>query len=105
MSLKDALARNVAALTEVTVTDRTGAENVAAVLAAYERALERVAKVLVSMNRLNIQARRVQVEAVQAEILAEALRRAVYSAAAQLTYDQATTVLSLAAVEFAALMP
>jgi hypothetical protein len=104
IALKDALANQVAALTVVTVTDRTGAENVAAVLAAYERGLERVAKVLVSMNRLDIAARKVNVEEKQAEILAQALRRAVFSDRARLDFDTAMTILAIASDEFTALM-
>jgi hypothetical protein len=104
VALKDALADQVAKLTDITVTDRTGAENVAAVLAAYERGLERVAKVLVSMNRLDIAARKVNVEAVQAGLLAEALRRAVFSDRARLDFDTATIILAIASDEFEALM-
>jgi hypothetical protein len=103
IALKDALADQVAHLTDVTVTDRTGAENVAAVLAAYERGLERVAKVLVSMNRLDIAARRVDVEAEKVRIVVEAIRRALWSDHAGLDYDDSLRIMEAIDIEFSTL--
>jgi hypothetical protein len=103
VALKDALANQVAALTEVTVTDRTGAENVAAVLVAYERGLERVAKVLVSMNRLDIQSRRVDIERARLELFADAVKRAVWSDVAGLEYDQGLRVIDAVVIELGTL--
>lgn len=100
VALKDALADQVAKLTDITVTDRTGAQNIAATLGAYERLLSQVAKTLTAINRLGIQNRRVNIEAVQAGLLAEALQRAVFSPRAKLPYDQAQLILRLASDEF-----
>ncbi len=104
IALKDAMADQVSRLEDMTTTDRMGAENVSAVLAAYERGLERVAHTLTAINRLDIMARRVNVEQVQAELLVEALKRAVHDPVARLTYDQAQAVLAAADAEFRALM-
>jgi hypothetical protein len=99
--LKDVLSDQVAQLTEVslTVRDRTGAENVAAVLGAYERALERVGKILVSMVRLDIANRRVDIEQEKLTLIADAVRRAVWSDTAALEYDQGMRVLDAIAEE------
>lgn len=105
VALKDALAHQVAKLTDITVTDRTGAQNIAATLGAYERLLAQVAKTLTAINRLGLMERRINVEAVQAKILAEALQRAVFNPMAQLPYDQAQLILRLASDEFKLLLP
>jgi len=104
VAYKDILAMRVAELTHLATVDRTGQESISAVLSAYASALKEASSVLVQVNRLNISARRVSIEAAQAGLLAEALRRAVYCIEAQLTYDQAQAVLGVASREFAALM-
>jgi len=104
VAFKDILAERVAVLTELSSVDRTGQETISAVLAAYAGALKEASAVLVQLNRLDIAARRVQVEAVQAGLLAEALKRAIWTPAADLTWDQGQAVLAAASDEFAALV-
>jgi hypothetical protein len=103
IALKDALADQVARLQDVTVTDRTGVESVSAVLAAYERGLDRLARTLVAINRLGIMERHVSIEEAKLQMMADAVRRAVYSHTANLDYDTGQRVLEAIVVELQAL--
>jgi hypothetical protein len=94
VAIVGALRARVAELDTLTVTDRTGAENVAAVLGAYERALDRAGRLLVSINRLNLDERQRTVRSEQVAILAGILRRAVYDPRTGLDYEAGQEVLA-----------
>jgi hypothetical protein len=98
-ALSSALRDRVARLSEISITDRTGAQDVAAELQAYERSLDRLARTLVAVNKLGLDERLVTVQERQWALLAEAVRDGVFSPAAGLTYDQAQQVLSAIAAE------
>lgn len=73
VALKDVLRAKVNELEAITSYDRAGREDVRAVLGAYERSLDRCARVLVEIGRLTITTRMVQVEEAQAELLGSVL--------------------------------
>jgi NAD(P)H-nitrite reductase large subunit len=99
----NALRERVSELHDLTVTDRTGAENVAAVLGAYERALDRAGRLLVSVNRLGLDERRVRIEEARFRPIADAVIRAIASPEADLDFDQIERVRSAIATELATL--
>jgi hypothetical protein len=104
VGVKDFLADQVAQLGDLTSIDRAGTENVRAIMSAFERALDRAASVLVSVNKLGLEERRIQIEADKVLIVAEALKRAVWSDTADLDFDQGQAVLRAFAVEHDALV-
>ena len=61
VALKDELGRRAAELESLAVKDRHGAEQVAAVLTGYMHALDSVSDVLVKINRLGLENRRVMI--------------------------------------------
>ena len=77
IALKDELARRASELDSLAVTDRNGAQQVAAVLQAYLQSLAQASDTLVKINRLNLEARRVFVQEAQVAACISALRRAV----------------------------
>ena len=91
-------------MSDITVTDRTGAENVAAVLGAYERSLDRLAHTLVAVNRLGLSERKMHLDHADAVRVAEAVRRAVYSNDVDITFEQGQDILGAIAREFTALL-
>ena len=73
VALKDVLREKVNELEAITSYDRAGREEVRAVLGAYERSLDRCARVLVEIGKLTLTARMFQVEEAQAELLGSIL--------------------------------
>ena len=100
--LSSALRDRVAHLSEITTTDRTGAQDTVAELQAYERSLDRLARTLVSINRLGLMERRVRVEEAQAALLIAATRRAVWERLG-MDFDDGQRVLEAIAAECGAL--
>lgn len=100
VGVKDYLAEQVAQLTELATIDRQGSENVRAVLSAFERSLDRCANVLVRINRLGLEAKRVQIERDKINMVSEALKRAVYAGCDD---DAGRVVLDAWATEYEAL--
>jgi hypothetical protein len=98
-ALSSALRERVAERTNITTTDRTGSQDVIAELAAYERSLDRLARTLVAINRLGLQERHLDIEQAKLQLMAAAVRRAVYSEQAHLDYDTGQRVLTAIATE------
>lgn len=98
-SLSTALRNRVANLSDITNTDRTGAQDTVAELQAYERSLDRLARTLVAINRLGLEERRIAIQQRKADLLRECVTRAVFSAQADLSYEQGHRVLQALATE------
>lgn len=99
-ALSKALRGRVADLNNLSTTDRTGAMDLLPEIQAYERSLDRLARTLVSVNRLGLDARKIDIEQARLQLVATAVRNAVYSPLANLTWDQADRVLTAIVVEF-----
>jgi hypothetical protein len=78
-ALKDVLRTRVAELSdpEWVTTSKAAVEDVRAVVSAYERALDRCERTLISLLRLDLDSRRVRIEERQAEIVAQAVEAAL----------------------------
>lgn len=99
-ALSSALRERVSRLNGISVTDRTGAQDVQAEVAAYERSLDRLARTLISINKLGLAQRRVEIEEARLRLVAQAVRNGVFSIEADLTYEQADRVLTAIITEF-----
>jgi hypothetical protein len=73
VALKDTLASHVASLERLEVTDRNGAENVRAVLGAYERAMDRSGRLLTDWVRLGLDELKIRVDHTEAELLVDVI--------------------------------
>ena len=100
IALKDELGRRSAELTSITSFDRHQAEQISAILASYQQALVQVADVLVKINRLGLEDRRVVVQEADAQKIGRAVRNAVYSHEVGLTWEQGQILLALIQEEF-----
>lgn len=74
LAVKEAFAERVAELQHLTVTDQLGREDVRALLAAYERALDRAGRLLVDAARLGIDERLVRLAEAHGALIAETVR-------------------------------
>ncbi|WP_328757480.1 hypothetical protein [Streptomyces sp. NBC_00271] len=74
VAMKDAAARLVQGLTSMRYVGATGAEQLRAEVAVYERALDRAAKVLAEMVKLGLEARQVGLAEAQGALIAQAIR-------------------------------
>jgi hypothetical protein len=100
MALKDELGRRASELESIAVTDRTGAQNVAATLQAYMHSLDAVTDTLVKINRLGLEARRDAAAAATLDRIVEATRMAVWRVDIDLSEHQALAVLDAIGQEF-----
>jgi len=73
LALKDLFATNVDELRDWTYTDRPGREEVHAILAAYERSLDRCHRVLEGMSRLDIEDRLARITERHGELIVQVL--------------------------------
>jgi hypothetical protein len=83
LALKSELGRRSAELSTLTATDRHGAEQISAILGAYQASLAQVADVLVKINRLGLENRRVQVVEADYRKLVQGVQSGLYAGAAQ----------------------
>jgi hypothetical protein len=97
------LRERVARLTDITITDRTGAQDVTAELQAYERSLDRLGRLLVAINKLGLAERTVHIERRKADLLSQVVTRAIWSAHADLDFETGQRVLQAVAAELRAL--
>lgn len=74
VAMKDAAARIVQGLSSMRYVGATGAEQLRAEVAVYERALDRAAKVLADMVKLGLEARQVRLVEAQGALVAQAIR-------------------------------
>lgn len=74
VAMKDAAARIVQGLTSMRYVGATGAEQLRAEVAVYERALDRAAKVLADMVKLGLEARQVGLAEAQGALVAQVVR-------------------------------
>ncbi|NUR02558.1 MAG: hypothetical protein HOY79_40300 [Streptomyces sp.] len=74
VAMKDAAARIVQGLSSMRYVGATGAEQLRAEVAVYERALDRAAKVLTDMVKLGLEARQVGLAEAQGVLVAQAIR-------------------------------
>jgi hypothetical protein len=95
LALKTELGRRASELQSLSVTSRDGIEQVASVLQAYQSSLVQVADVLVKINRLGLEHRRVQVAEKDLQVFIEAVKAGVYCSEAHLTWDQSQAVLQV----------
>ena len=103
-ALSSGLRERVAALGDITVTDKLGAQYVAAELSAYQSALRELGRILVAINRLGLMERRIDIEAERVRIMHEAVRRAIWSDAAGVEdYDAGVRIMQAIDVELRAL--
>jgi hypothetical protein len=97
VALKTELGRRSAELSTLTATDRHGAEQISAILGAYQQSLVQVADVLVKINRLGLEDRRVQVIEADYRKLVQAVQSGVYAGGARchppLSHDDGRLIL------------
>ncbi|MFI2202658.1 hypothetical protein ACH47Z_18135 [Streptomyces sp. NPDC020192] len=74
VAMKDAAARIVQGLSSMRYVGATGAEQLRAEVAVYERALDRAARVLADMVKLGLEARQVGLAEAQGALVAQAIR-------------------------------
>ncbi|MET7781510.1 hypothetical protein ABZU94_07260 [Streptomyces mirabilis] len=74
VAMKDAAARLVQGLSSMRYVGASGAEQLRAEVAVYERALDRAAKVLAEMVKLGLEARQVGLAEAQGQLIAQAIR-------------------------------
>jgi hypothetical protein len=74
VAMKDAAARIVQGLSSMRYVGATGAEQLRAEVAVYERALDRAARVLADMVKLGLEARQVNLAEAQGALVAQAIR-------------------------------
>jgi len=86
-ALSTALRDKVGELQNLTVTDRLGSQDIAALLGAYMTALERSGRILVSINRLSLEERRYRPSKEKGKVLAEIVMRAVRSDTADIDWQ------------------
>jgi hypothetical protein len=93
LELKTELGRRSAELSTLTATDKHGAQQISAILGAYQASLVQVADVLVKINKLGLEHRRTLVAEQDLANVVAAIRAAVHCSEAHLTYEQAQAVL------------
>ncbi|MFC9631409.1 hypothetical protein ACFTY8_19460 [Streptomyces mirabilis] len=74
VAMKDAAARIVQGLSSMRYVGATGAEQLRAEVAVYERALDRAAKVLAEMVKLGLEARQMNLAEAEGALIARAIR-------------------------------
>lgn len=101
LALRSVLADRVAELTDQDLThvDRAGQESISALLSALSQSLKDVGQLLVQINRLGLDRRRVDIETAKLQLIAGAIETAVYGDEADLDYEGAQKVLSAISAE------
>ncbi|HEX3840808.1 MAG TPA: hypothetical protein VHU85_08455 [Acidimicrobiales bacterium] len=89
----------MADLGDLTRTDRNSVEREAAIVALYERALDRTGRLLVDMNRLDLEARQIQIANAEAVALFAIVMEVLENPTLSLSPDQVTTARVLMARE------
>jgi hypothetical protein len=93
------LRAEVGRLDDLTHVDKLGVENVAALLSAYRLALRDAGQLLVAVNRLGLDERRVRIEEAKLRPIVDAVVRALSSPEADLDFDTIQRVRSAIADE------